>query len=183
MTALAMGSPRLFVAVWPPADVVEQVASLARPTVIGLRWTGEHQWHVTLRFLGAVDDPAAVADVLAASAATLSPVEATAGPAVSRFGHRVLHVPVDGLGALASAVVSASRHLGKPPEDRPFSGHLTLARVAKGARVNLRALEGEPISARWPVSEVTLVQSRLSPAGARYEVVQRFPLGRVTPAG
>ena len=167
-------SPRLFVAVWPPPRVVEQVAALARPTVIGLRWTGQEHWHVTLRFLGPVDDQAEVSAALARLQA--SPVEASAGPAVSRFGHRVLHVPVEGLGEVAKAVVAATAHLGKPPEDRPFSGHLTLARVGKEARVNLRALAGEPISARWPVAELTLVESRLSPAGARYQVVERFPL-------
>ena len=46
--------PRLFIAVWPPPDVVEQVAALPRPPVAGLRWTEPEQWHVTLRFLGAL---------------------------------------------------------------------------------------------------------------------------------
>lgn len=175
-----MAGPRLFVAVWPPADVVGLVAALARPTVIGVRWTREDQWHVTLRFLGSVTDPPAVSQALAVVAASQPPVEAVVGPAVGRFGHRVLHVPVEGLAGIASAVVSATAHLGKPPEDRPFSGHLTLARVAKDGRVNLRALEGEPVGARWLVSELTLVESKLSPAGARYQVVETFPL---TPGG
>ena len=167
-------SPRLFVAVWPPPDVVERVAALSRPTVIGLRWTSPDQWHVTLRFLGTVEDPDVVSEAL--QALRLAPVEATVGPAVGRFGHRVLHVPVEGLRGLATAVQAATAHLGKPPEDRPFSGHLTLARVGKEARVNLRPLQGEPIGGPWPVSELTLVESRLSSAGARYQVVGRFPL-------
>jgi 2'-5' RNA ligase len=171
-----VSNPRLFVAVWPPAEVVELIAALSRPTVIGLRWTRQDQWHVTLRFLGAVADPPAVVEALASVAAAQSPVELSVGPAVGRFGHRVLHVPVEGLADLASAVTAATAHVGKPPEDRPFSGHLTLARVGKEARVNLRAIEGETISARWPVSELTLVESKLSPAGARYQIVERFPL-------
>lgn len=171
-----MAPPRLFVAVWPPADVVEHVAALARPTVIGLKWTRQDQWHVTLRFLGGVEYPSRASEALTAVAAEHGPVQAAVGPAVSRFGHRVLHVPVDGLEGLATAVVTATAHLGKPPEDRPFSGHLTLARVGKEARVNLRALEGEPISCHWLVSELTLVESKLSPAGARYQIVETFPL-------
>ena len=121
-------------------------------------------------------DPPAVADALAGVATGQPPLQAGAGPAVGRFGHRVLHVPVEGLADLAAAVVRATAHLGQPPEDRPFSGHITLARVAKGARVNLRALEGEPIGAVWPVTELTLVESHLSSAGARYAVIERFPL-------
>ena len=58
----------------------------------------------------------------------------------------------------------------------PFAGHLTLARVAKGARVDLARLAGEAVSGRWTVGEVCLVESHLSPAGARYEVVGSFPV-------
>ena len=152
------------------------MAALARPTVVGVRWTHPEQWHVTLRFLGPVEAPAEASAVLARVASRLAPVEAVVGPTVSRFGHRVLHVPVEGLGEIAAAVVPATAHLGKPPEDRPFSGHLTLARVGREARVDLRRLEGEPIHARWPVSELTLVESRLSPAGARYAIAERFAL-------
>jgi 2'-5' RNA ligase len=174
--------PRLFVAVWPPADIVEQVAALARPQIEGLRWTRPDQWHVTLRFLGRVDE-ASAADVSAAlSSVGVSSVggpslEATIGPAVGRFGRRVLHVPVQGLGPLATAVVDATAGFGEPPEDRPFAGHLTLARVGRGARDDLRPLAGASIGGRWLVDELTLVESRLSPAGARYEVVERFSLG------
>ena len=79
---------RLFVAVWPPDDVLDRVAALERPDVAGLRWTTRHQWHVTLRFLGPVDDVGAVVDALAGSEAPAATV--TVGPAVGRFGHRVL---------------------------------------------------------------------------------------------
>jgi 2'-5' RNA ligase len=66
--------------------------------------------------------------------------------------------------------------VGRPPEDRPFAGHLTLARVADRARVDLRPLAGAEIGGDWPVDEVTLVESTLSCAGSSYEVVARFPL-------
>lgn len=177
---------RLFVAVWPPSTVLERVAALPRPDVAGLRWTSPDQWHVTLRFLGRVDDPEAVVAALSstlssATASEPSVCEAVVGPAVGRFGQRVLQVPVSGLGDVAAAVLAATAPFGEPPEDRPFAGHLTLARVTKrGARVDLRPLAGTPISARWTVDDVTLVESRLSAAGARYGVVERFPLSRAT---
>lgn len=165
---------RLFVAVWPPDEVLDRVAALDRPDVAGLRWTAPAQWHVTLRFMGRVDDPAVAAGALGRARA--EPAQAVLGPAVGRFGQRVLHVPVAGLDGVAAAVVSATGAVGQPPEERPFAGHLTLARVAKGARVDLRPLAGAPVAGRWPVREVCLVESRLSPTGARYQVVERFPL-------
>jgi 2'-5' RNA ligase len=95
---------------------------------------------------------------------------------VGRFGLRILQVPVAGLDRVAAAVVGATAGLGRPPDDRPFSGHLTLARVAKGANVDLGALAGAPMAAAWDVDSICLAESHLSPAGARYDVLDRFPL-------
>ena len=166
---------RLFVAVSPPDEVLERVAALDRPEVAGVRWTSRAQWHVTLRFMGRVDDPPVASEALARVQA--APAEASLGPTVGRFGQRVLHVPVSGLDRLAAAVVAATASVGEPPEERPFAGHLTLARVARGARVDLRALAGQPVEGRWTVTELCLVESRLSPQGARYEVLERVTLG------
>jgi 2'-5' RNA ligase len=82
------------------------------------------------------------------------------------------------LEAVAKAVVGATEEVGKPPEPRPFSGHLTLARARDSRRgVDLRPFVGTPVSATWPVSQVCLVESRLSPKGANYEVVETVSLG------
>lgn len=181
-------------AVWPPAAVVATLATLAalvRGDVAGLRWTAPEQWHVTLRFLGSVDDPgpvraalvaveATAADVIAveatgAKAPVEAPVEAVLGPEVGRFGRTVLHVPVRGLEGLATAVAAATAHVGDPLDDRPFTGHITLARSRRGG-VDLRPWCGTAVAGRWRVEELTLVESHLGPGGARYDVLDRFPL-------
>ena len=168
---------RLFVAVLPPERVLDVVAGLDRPEAPGLRWTGREQWHVTLRFLGRVDDAQPVVDALrGVPAAEAGGVAAVLGPAVGRFANRVLHLPVAGLDGLACRVEEATAGLGQPPEDRAFRGHLTLARVAKGARVDLGPLTGQAASERWAVEDMCLVESHLAPAGARYEVLERFPV-------
>jgi len=166
--------PRLFVAVWPPDDVLDLVAGLERREVAGLRWTTRDQWHVTLRFLGQVADVEAVKAAL--SGLDAGAAAARLGPAVDRFGRRILHVPVAGLDGIATDVVRVTAALGTPPDDRPFRGHLTLARVGERSTVDLRAHAGALVSATWAVSEVSLVESRLSSHGARYGVVDRFPL-------
>jgi len=165
----------LFVAVWPPEDVVERLTSLDRPDRPGVRWTDRRQWHVTLRFLGRADvDQAGRA--LRGVGAPEAPVEAVMGPTVGHLGPRVLHVGVSGLDGLAATVTSATAGVGEPAEARPFVGHLTLARVARSARVDVDSLTGQPIAAAWPVTEVCLVESRLSSAGATYETVARRAL-------
>ena len=165
---------RLFVAVWPPDDVLDRLADLPRPEVAGLRWTDRHQWHVTLRFLGPMAEVDPVNEALAELA--VSRPTAVLGPATGRFGQRILHAPVVGVETVAAAVVQATGRLGKPPDDRPFNGHITLARVAKHGKVDLRPFTGRPVEGEWPVDAVCLVESRLSPTGARYQVLDRFPL-------
>lgn len=162
---------RTFVAVWPSAEVSHTLAALPREHRRGVRWTHPEQWHVTLRFLGEAD-PDEVAHALAglehpAVTARLS------GP-VGRLGRNVLVVPVEGLAGLAAEVRARTAALGeRPPDDRPFLGHLTLARLQGAAACGLtdRVIPGE-----WEVREVTVVTSQLDPDRARYKVVARVPL-------
>jgi 2'-5' RNA ligase len=168
---------RLFVAVWPPASFVPRLRELPRPARPGLRWTTEDQWHVTLRFLGQVGEIGIVPGVLAEAAALTPPVEARAGPSPHALGRGVWVLPVEGLQALAGRVAAATREIGQPPPDRSFRGHLTLARARRPAALSgLAELVPGELSARWRVTEITLVQSDLRPDGARYEVLARWPL-------
>jgi 2'-5' RNA ligase len=165
---------RLFVAVWPSTEVLDTIAAFERPDVRGLRWTTPDQWHVTLRFMGECDGDEATAAFLAIEA---DPVEVTMGPTTGRFGRRILYVPTEGLLSLATATVAATAGVGKPPDPRPFAGHLTLARSRRGD-ADLGPLAGLPLAGQWTPDQLTLVSSRLDPAGARYEIVESLPLGR-----
>lgn len=162
---------RLFVAVVPPPEVLDLVAGLPRAERRGVRWTTRDQWHVTLRFLGEAD-PDEARDALAGVRAPAC--EAVLGPRVGRLGSHVLVVPVQGLDVVAADVVACTAHLGKPPDSRPFFGHLTLARLKGSPACGLTDTE---VRARWPVSSVALVESHLHPTGARYEIVADVPLG------
>jgi 2'-5' RNA ligase len=173
---------RLFVAVSLPPDVTTLVGDLPRPDLASLRWTTEDQWHITLRFLGEVEEPAAVADALKGVPAALrnagiEEVEAFLGAVTAWFrGRRILHVPVAGLEELARAVASATAPWGESSEEPPFSGHLTLAR-ARRRETGPANLAGTPLSSEWTVDEILLMSSTLAPGGSRYGIVARVPLG------
>jgi RNA 2',3'-cyclic 3'-phosphodiesterase len=175
------GPVRLFVAVSLPPDVIALVRALPRPPLASLRWTTEDQWHVTLRFLGEVEDPPAVADALkgvpdALAAKGVEDVEAVLGAATAWFrGRQILHVPVAGLDAVAEAVTDATRAWGTPDEEHPFVGHLTLARVRRG-KVGPANLAGTPVAAEWSVSDIDLMSSTLGPGGSSYAMVTRIAL-------
>jgi 2'-5' RNA ligase len=163
---------RLFVAVWPSEPVAARLADLPRPVRPGLRWTVAAQWHVTLRFLGAVPDVEPAKQALLG--VDQDEATAVAGPRLAVLGRGVLSVPVAGLDDLAAAVLAATGSIGRPEPDRPFRGHLTLARAKPG--VDLHALSDTPFAARWAVREVTLVASDTRADGARYEVMSRRAL-------
>jgi 2'-5' RNA ligase len=164
---------RLFVAVWPPPEVLDALARLDRPAVPGVRWTRRESRHVTLWFLGEVDDPAPLAAAL--DAAPLGPAEAEVGPRVTSFGREVLVVPVAGLEGLASAVAEAPAVRQSVGGGLRFRGHITLARARRGGDV--RSLRGTRVAARFPVGEVMLVRSTPGAGGHRYDVLHARPLG------
>jgi 2'-5' RNA ligase len=133
---------------------------------------------MTLRFLGEVDDPAPV--IKALDGAALPPARAVLGPTVQMLGERVLMVPVSGLDDLAAAVVEATAAFGDPPEDRAFTGHLTLARLGRGGRPRPACL-GEAVAGEWKVDELALVRSHLGNGPARYEDLFLRPLNFSNP--
>ncbi len=85
---------RLFVAVWPPDEVIAELMALGRKDRRGVHFVHPERWHVTLRFLGECDPGAATA---ALDAAALPPARARLGPAVDVLAERVLIVPVAGV--------------------------------------------------------------------------------------
>lgn len=185
----------MFAAVWPPPDVLDAIAdTVARLTPVApesLRWTRPEQWHVTLAFLGARDLHTTVEQFRRARLPS-GPVTVAVGPETGRFGRRIVHVPVTGLDGMAAAVQAVL----PGDDDRPFHGHVTLARVDQrrrrhggrdsgaggeragsgpvGRSVDLSSVVGVPLAASFLCSEVTLVQSHLGQGPARYEVLDRL---------
>jgi 2'-5' RNA ligase len=175
----------MFVAAWPDEDTKQRLSDLNLADEKGLRPVGLGRWHVTLRFLGEVDEalvPALADGLRVAVAAVPGPVQCRLGPGTGWFtGVRVLQVPAAGLEALAAAVREATLPLVAEPAqgEPPFNGHLTLAR-AKGRRragPALRALAGIPFDASFAVDHVDLVVSTPSPHGHVYSTVAQAPLG------
>lgn len=162
---------RLFIAVWPPEEVVAELAALHRKDQRGVRFVHPEKWHITLRFLGDAE-PGSVIDVL--DRTSFVPTRAHLGPAVDVIGERALVVPVRGLESLAAGVTERTQHIGEPPR-KGFIGHLTIARVQSHLPMP-RAL-GVLVSAEFDVEEIALVQSRLEPQGSRYETIETWPVG------
>lgn len=161
--------PRLFLALIPPARSLAALRALRRPETPGVRWTDPDTWHVTLRFLGDCD----VEDVAAALAGVELPhVTPRLGPTVTLLGPTTVVVPVTGARPVHSAVLAATRSVGRPPDDRRFRGHLTLARLRGGDRPEVL---GRRVSGTFDGDAVHLVASTPDADGSDHEVLRSWP--------
>ncbi len=183
---------RLFVAIAPPDVVLDELDALVEPLRSSrqdLRWTNREAWHVTLAFLGQVDEPAAaeLAQRLERAARLHHGIRlafsgAGAFPAARRAN--VLWSGLSGdraeLARLAESVVAGATCAGTPPPDhgRRFQPHLTLARCRMPADVTdlVATLENFQGSS-WTADHVHLVRSRLrATEQPRYSSLASWPL-------
>jgi 2'-5' RNA ligase len=179
---------RLFAAVEIPERAKDEVERAIVPWTDRLpdaRWVRRENWHVTVKFLGRtlpglVDH---VHEACRAAASMIRPFRVELDglgvfprPKSARVFWVGLHDEDGGMKALASAL---DRELERdfPAEKRPFSAHLTVARLNPPEPVDPEELERSPVDASpFRVGELTLFQSHLSPKGARYEPRERFAL-------
>jgi len=179
---------RAFVAVVPtPAvlDALEPHVTALAATEPALRWTPRAQWHLTLQFLGAVDDAETLTAAVGAAVAASPRFDtqlAGGGAFPSPRRATVLWVgvqPPDPLVALAAAVHDATRPLGHPDDGRPHHPHLTIARAARPRALTrlVDDLGTTPIGPPFPVTDVAVVESDTRPTGAVHTVWARHPLG------
>jgi RNA 2',3'-cyclic 3'-phosphodiesterase len=187
---------RLFVALEAPgawrsaAAAVQRALVDALPEPVGerLRLVDPALMHLTIRFLGEVDEggvdmlqaaldghvePFAL-DLALAAAGTFGPSARTSVAWLALDGD------VEGLRSLAGRVEQAVGLAGLPPEKRPFAPHLTLGRVHRSATKADRqaiaaavAVVPPPPACAVTLAEVLLVRSHLGGSSPRYEVLSR----------
>jgi 2'-5' RNA ligase len=162
----------------------------ARAGALPVGWVAPENFHVTLKFLGAVDEarvPSIVTrlQTLAAEGSAFAMEIRGLGAFPSATRARVLWAGIteggDRLGELAAVVDQALARLGFPPETRDFSPHVTMGRVRVPGRSPelATALEAgrDRKLGRVEVRKIALMRSELSPRGARYTPLAALPLG------
>jgi 2'-5' RNA ligase len=150
---------RLFVAIRPPAHVVEVLGALRRAPVAGVTWSVPEQWVVKLRPLGHVADHV-VDPLVTALADELEGVPPQRAEDLDDVGGRP-----DGH--------EQSHRVGLVPvtHPQPFQADVVLARGRVPA-----AAAGEPVAAEWTAREVALVADRSSPRRPLLDDVATFRL-------
>lgn len=183
---------RLFLALDLPgehrAEIGRRAAEL-KESLPAARWVPPENLHLTLRFLGATEEAAVpgLTEALRPAFAAGDPLElqvSGAGTFPPGRPGRVAWVGIEGgrdlLDLQGRVAGAAAERPGLEPERRPFHPHVTLARPRKpwnrrASEELVRAFEGG-VGDPFRVTEGVLYRSELSPRGARYTAVERFPL-------
>ncbi len=176
--------PRLFTALEIPSSVAESLAMM-RGGLPGARWIDPENYHLTLRFIGDMDD------VLAHEiAGMLRRVQRGSFElrfeGLSAFGGRKPRAVVAAAKQVAPLMELQAEHerllqrLGLAPEGRKFTPHVTLARLRDSSSrqvADYLAARGHYRSSSFQVSRFVLFSSRASIGGGPYVVEADYPLG------
>jgi 2'-5' RNA ligase len=181
---------RLFIALDLPGEVVRNLESfVARlKPYARIHWSPPANLHVTTKFIGELAE-----NRLPELQAALSgmperpPIEVT----VAKVGFfpnarspRVFWCGIEapGLEALAADTDAATSSVGVAREERPYSPHLTLARIKE--RVDLGPLQSAISAApslhfgRFTARSFFLYRSQLRPTGSVYTKLAEFPFSK-----
>jgi 2'-5' RNA ligase len=184
---------RTFIAIEIPEQVKTELARLQsdlRRVQADVSWTKPENIHLTLRFLGEVEEKKleALKRVCAESAAEFAPfVLALKGAGVFP-NFRQPRVLWAGLAGETETAARLQRRLeeglvslGFAPEDKPFKPHLTVGRVKSGKnarQVAALAEIAELPALSFEVGEIVLMKSELHTAGARYTPLAKCVLSQ-----
>jgi RNA 2',3'-cyclic 3'-phosphodiesterase len=183
---------RLFVAIPLPEDLVQRAAALLPRGLSGLRPIKPENLHVTLAFLGYTPDERErdAASVVREAALTVPRFHLSfdrAGRFPERGRPRVVWLGLgegaDSVRRLGEAVAEGLRRQALRFDDRPFSPHLTLARVREEATKKEVGAIAAAVAALAPprlaadIAEILLMRSVLSRQGPTYTPTEHAPLG------
>lgn len=180
---------RLFVGIPLAAPAIEELKSISmrlRSNGDGLRWSMPESWHVTLQFLGNCNRQQYECIVTQLRKLHSPPVSIGLDEfgCFDRTGIFFVGVKLTPeLAALQQEVMKATGPCGFISEDRPYRPHITLAR-GKG-QAGVRALSvlktklpRQTSFTRCTADAFVLYESFTQPTGSRYEIRERFQLGR-----
>ncbi len=188
MTSDVPASPsfRAFIAVVPRGSVRAGLGKLVGrlknlDSEDAVRWVTPDAMHITLAFLGQLEESKAAPLTSALEKAVVGMAAfdlsigklGTFGERRRRGGAQVIWAGLEGdvvaLGQLQERVSDAVGHVGLRVESRGFQPHFTLGRVRRGRRWRLMAADAlQPPAAMFRVTEVSLMESRLGRGPAVY---------------
>ncbi|MEW6680866.1 MAG: RNA 2',3'-cyclic phosphodiesterase [bacterium] len=180
---------RLFIAICLDEKIkrgIFEIQKSLRIDSLKPKWVDPEKAHITLKFLGEIEKEK-IKQIIDALKEIPKPK-----PFIVSLGNigafpkkdypRVIWIGIekgcDSLSLIANSVETSLEKIGFPKEERPFSAHLTLARIKNPQKTNLLSpyLSKRFIIDEMGVKEIMLIESKLTPNGPIYTTLQAFPL-------
>jgi RNA 2',3'-cyclic 3'-phosphodiesterase len=167
---------RLFVGIEFPPELKLRL-SLLQSAVAGAKWVDPGNFHLTLRFIGEVDEGIAadVDEALSLLQARRFTLQLAGAGAFGGDKPRQLWIGVEretALHTLQGKIETALIRLGLPPEPRKYAPHVTLARLWQPKRADIQQFlaanaqfRAEPLR----IDRFSLIASYPTKAGSVYE--------------
>ena len=184
-----MASIRTFVALSSSPEVqsaLSRIQSQLKEEKAEVRWDSPEKFHITLKFLGNVDEQnvAPIGTLLGAVVSAIPQFDLTYSflGAFPDFAHpRVFWVGAQSnatVELLQKEIATACEKLGFPREEKKFHPHITLGRVKGTLNLNrltakAKSITFDPIIMRC--SGVLLIKSDLRSTGSIYSTLNSFP--------
>ena len=175
--------PRLFTGLEIPKEVAQSL-SLLRGGLPGARWIDPENYHITLRFIGDIDDRLAHEIASLLDGVRRRSFEVRFGNLMSFGGRKpraivVAVEPIQPLVEPQSELERLMQRLGLEPEGRKFIPHVTLARLRESSSRDVAeylSTRGPVFGASFRVSRFVLFSSRSSVGGGPYVIEADYPL-------
>jgi len=174
---------RLFAAIPIPAEISEFLYNLHQP-MPNARWIEPRDYHLTLCFVGDIDNR-----IASEFADQLSRIEMNPFPlkisALDVFGGNDPHVlwaglaPSTELDDLQRKIKRAAHSIGLEPDTKPFKPHITLARLRNAPTIAIERLIRQHVALTSPaftVDHFALYSAKPRTGGGPYVIEERFPL-------
>lgn len=174
---------RVFAAVPIPGEARLDLAHQLHGLDIPGRLAPTENWHLTLRFLGAIDETTFEKFLHGLSRRDLPDAFALSLKGLGGFPNQrrasVVWVGVESgleqLEMLNELTEEAAQEAGLGAEERPYRPHLTISRVRPPRSIT--HLEGEQVRVGYRADRLVVYQSHLGRGGARYEAIEEFGFG------
>ena len=175
--------PRLFTGLEIPPEIGQSL-SMMRGGLPGARWIDPENYHMTLRFIGDIDDALAREIAYLLDQVRRRSFEVRFN-GLSSFGGRRPRAVIAAIPPVAPLIELQAEHerimqrVGLEPEGRKFSPHVTLARLRESSSrqvADYLATRGPFTTLAFPVSRFVLFSSRASVGGGPYVVEAAYPL-------
>lgn len=183
---------RTFIAIDVPEKIKDEIFEVEKELIKsageGIKWEGKEKFHITLKFLGDVNEEMidSIYKILSESLTGFGkfPVVYKGIGAFPDFKNpRVIWIgcedPTGKLSELQKVVEEKMSEFGFEKEDKEYHPHITLGRVKKARNISslIKKIENINFEARTgEVAEVLIMKSDLKPSGSVYTVLRKIKL-------